>query len=218
MFPFGDDKDESGNLTFIVWALIAANIAVFVLEAQYGEAFIRQWAFIPAEFSASPGAEAPTLISAMFLHGGVGHLAGNMLYLWIFGDNIEGRYGPLRFALFYIVCGLAATFSQYALNPGSPVPNLGASGAIAGVLGAYVLFFPNAHVKMVIGTRLALVPAWIALGLWFAMQIGLGAVAFYDKGAGAQGGIAYAAHAGGFAAGFLIAALTGGLRRYIPGA
>jgi membrane associated rhomboid family serine protease len=218
MFPIGDDKDESGKLPFVVWALIAANIAVFLLEAQRGEPFILQWSFIPAEFTANPAAEAATLVSAMFLHGGVAHLAGNMLYLWIFGDNIEGRYGPLRFALFYIVCGLAATFSQYALNPGASIPNLGASGAIAGVLGAYVLLYPNAHVKMVIGSRLAFVPAWIALGLWFAMQIGLGAVAFYDKGSGAEGGIAYAAHAGGFAAGFLIAALTGGLRRYIPGA
>lgn len=218
MFPIGDDKDESGKLPFVVWMLIAANIAAFVLEWQRGEPFIRRWSFIPAEFGADPTGEAATLISAMFLHGGVAHLAGNMLYLWIFGDNIEGRYGSVRFLLFYLICGLAATFAQYALNPASVIPNLGASGAIAGVLGAYVLLYPNAHVKMLVGTQLTLVPAWIALGLWFVMQIGLGAISWTQSGADAAGGVAYAAHIGGFAAGFLIAVAGGGLKRYIPGA
>lgn len=223
MFPIGDDKDESGKVPIIVWALIAANVILFMLEAQGGQPFILRWSFIPGEFSANPVGEAPTLLSAMFLHGGVVHLAGNMLYLWIFGDNIETRYGPFRFFLFYLFCGLAATLSQYALNPGSEIPNLGASGAIAGVLGAYALFYPNANVKLLVGPRVRLVPAWTVLGLWIVMQIGLVAASLMqsgagETGAGETGGVAYAAHIGGFAAGFFVAAATGGLKRYIPGA
>lgn len=217
MFPIGDDNDASGTRPFVVWALIAANLAVFWLETQGGEAFIRQWAFVPAEFGANPSGEVPTLFSAMFMHAGLVHLGGNMLYLWIFGDNIEGRYGGARFLLFYLACGFAATFAQYAVDPLSAVPNLGASGAIAGVLGAYLLLFPNAKVRFLSTAGVSLVPAWIVLGLWIVMQIGLGLSAFANAG-GAQGGVAYAAHVGGFAAGLLIAAATGGLRRYIPGA
>lgn len=217
MFPIGDDNDASGARPFVVWALIAANILVYWLEMQGGEAFIRRWAFIPAEFGADPAGRARTLLSAMFMHGGLVHLGGNMLYLWIFGDNIEGRYGGARFLLFYLACGFAATFAQYAVDPHSTVPNLGASGAIAGVLGAYILFFPNAHVRFLSTAGVTLVPARIALGLWIVIQIGLG-VATFANASGAEGGVAYAAHVGGFAAGLLIAAATGGLRRFVPGA
>ena len=214
MFPIGDDND-SGRAPIAVWLLIAANLFVYFLEIRYGEPFILRWAFVPGEFSAHPSAEAPTLFSAMFLHAGLAHLGGNMLYLWIFGDNIEGRYGSARFVLFYLICGLAATFAQFALDPRSSIPNLGASGAIAGVLGAYALLYPRANVRFLTFRGVALIPAWTALGFWIVMQVGLGAAALSS---GAQGGVAYAAHIGGFVAGLAIAAATGGLRRYIPGA
>ena len=216
MIPIGDDSDESGRAAWLVWLLIAANIAVYALEVRHGESFILQWAFTPSEFAADPTGEAPTLLSAMFMHAGLAHLGGNMLYLWIFGDNIQNRYGPGRFLLFYLACGLAATFAQFAVNPASGIPNLGASGAIAGVLGAYILLYPNANVRFLTTSGIVLVPAWMALGFWIVLQIGLGAATLANG--GGEGGVAYAAHIGGFIAGLLIAAATGGLRRYIPGA
>src|SRR5262249_21936256 len=152
---------------------------VFFLELQRGEGFIQEWAFIPARFAADPSNQAVTILSAMFMHGGWMHLGGNMLYLWIFGDNVEDRFGPVRFLLFYLAAGLAATFAQYAVNPASSIPNVGASGAIAGVLGAYLLMFPKARVDVLLGRQVVAMPAFIVLGFWVVLQLvsGVGSIA-----------------------------------------
>ena len=157
------------------FVLIAINVVIFLLELNGGEAFIREWAFIPREFSATPVGEAITLFSAMFMHGGWLHLFGNMLYLWIFGDNIEDEFGPVGFLVLYLVCGLAAFFAQFMVAPQSNVPNVGASGAIAGVLGAYLLMFPQARVNVLVGRQIVAMPALIVLGLWIMLQIFAGA-------------------------------------------
>ena len=216
MFPIGDDNSGRRRLPLLTVLLIVLNAAVFYLELAGGEEFVLKWAFTPARFSADPIADAPTLITAMFLHGGWLHLGGNMLYLWIFGDNVEDRFGPIRFILLYFTAGVIATFSQYALNPASPIPNVGASGAIAGVLGAYLLMFPQARINVLIGPQLAAIPAWMVLGTWIGMQLVAGYGAVTDVAQTEQGGVAYAAHVGGFVSGLLIAGALGGLRLRHP--
>ena len=219
MFPIGDDNSGRHRFPFVTLGLIVVNAAVFYLELMGGEAFVVQWAFVPQRFSADPSGESATLFSAMFLHAGWMHLAGNMLYLYIFGDNVENRFGPFLFLIFYLAAGLAATFSQYAVNTQSAIPNVGASGAIAGVLGAYLLMFPKAQVNVLIGPRLLPLPAFAVLGLWIVMQFvaGYGAIAETEMTKHVeepeQGGVAYMAHIGGFFAGMLLAIGLGGLRR-----
>src|SRR5262245_13672104 len=139
MFPIGDDNSARRTFPIVTYALIALNVMFFFVEMSGGDAFVGQWAFVPRRFLADPFADGLTLLSSMFMHAGWVHLGGNMLYLWIFGDNVEDRFGHVTFTVFYLLCGLAATFAQTAFNTGSNVPNLGASGAIAGVLGAYIL-------------------------------------------------------------------------------
>ncbi len=138
----------------------------------------------------------------MFMHGGWMHLFGNMLFLWIFGDNVEDRIGHVKFLIFYLLAGIAAMFAQYILNPDSGIPNVGASGAIAGVLGAYLLMFPQARVNVLLGRQVVAMPAFIVLGLWIVFQLisGVGTIAYTDESANV-GGIAYMAHIGGFVAG-----------------
>ncbi len=136
MFPVGDDNTRVRRLPVVTYALISLNVLVFLLELIGGDQFIKEWAFIPARFSDAPAAEAVTLFSAMFMHGGWLHLFSNMLFLWIFGDNVEDRFGHLPFLVFYLLVGIAATFAQFAVSPDSSIPNVGASGAISGVLGA----------------------------------------------------------------------------------
>jgi len=144
MIPISDD-DSARRLTPVVtYVLIALNALVFFLELNSGDAFIERWAFVPSRFLANPVADFPTLFTSMFMHAGWVHLLGNMLYLWIFGDNVEDRLGHGTYTVFYLLCGLGATFAQMAVSMGSDVRNLGASGAIAGVLGAYILMF-RAH-------------------------------------------------------------------------
>ncbi|PAP80856.1 hypothetical protein B1759_05655 [Rubrivirga sp. SAORIC476] len=144
-----------------------------------------------------------TILSAMFMHGGFGHIAGNMLYLWIFGDNVEHRFGTLKFVAFYLVSGLVATLVQVAMHPSGLVPNLGASGAIAGVLGAYLVLFPRNRVNAVFIFRVVSVPAILVLGLWIGLQFvnQWGALAATEE----TGGVAYGAHIGGFLAGMALA-------------
>lgn len=208
MFPVGDDNSQRRSFPYVTTTLIALNVLVFLLELSQGEQFIVDWAFIPARFSAEPGADAVTLFSAMFMHGGWMHLIGNMLFLWVFGDNVEDRIGHGRFLVFYLLAGLAATFAQYTFNPASGIPNVGASGAIAGVLGAYLLMFPQARVNVLIGPRMVAMPAFIVLGLWIVFQLisGVGTIAYTDESAD-TGGIAYMAHIGGFVAGLAMALL-----------
>ncbi len=150
------------------------------------------------------------LFTSMFMHAGWVHLGGNMLYLWIFGDNVEDRFGRIKFILFYLLCGLAATFAQLAFSHGSTVPNLGASGAIAGVLGAYILLFPKGKVRVLQGQQVIQVPALIVIGLWIVLQFfsGIGSIADTAQ----TGGIAYMAHIGGFLAGFVLTFLFRGSR------
>jgi membrane associated rhomboid family serine protease len=148
----------------------------------------------------------------MFMHGGWLHLGGNMLYLWIFGDNVEDRLGPVRYLIFYLVTGLAATFAQYAVNPGSAIPNVGASGAIAGVLGAYLLMFPKARVDVLLGRQVVAMPAFLVLGFWIVLQLVSGAGSIADTAQTEQGGVAYMAHVGGFVAGLVLGVVFGGMR------
>ena len=213
MFPIGDDNSARRSTPIVTFALIAINIGVFLLELQRGDAFITEWAFIPARFSNDPSGDSFTLISAMFMHGGWMHLGGNMLYLWIFGDNVEDRFGSVRFLLFYLAAGLAATFAQYAVNPASAIPNVGASGAIAGVLGAYLLMFPKAQVNVLLGRQVIAMPAFIVLGFWIALQLFSGVGSIADTAQTEQGGVAYMAHVGGFIAGLFLGVAMGGLRK-----
>ena len=204
MFPIGDDNTSRRIVPVVTYVLIAINVVVFLLELQNGEPFIKEWAFVPARFSQEPTADLTTVFTAMFMHGSWLHLGGNMLYLWIFGDNVEDRFGHLKFLLFYLAAGIAATFAQYAAMPGSTVPNVGASGAIAGVLGAYILMFPHARVNVLLGRQVVAMPALIVLGFWIVLQLfsGVGQIAYTDADVG---GVAYMAHVGGFVAGFLMA-------------
>jgi membrane associated rhomboid family serine protease len=212
MFPIGDDDSARRSWPIVTVILIAINAVVFLLELQAGDAFIQKWAFVPSRFAADPAGQAVTLITAMFMHGGWLHLGGNMLYLWIFGDNVEDRFGPVRYLIFYFVAGLAATFAQYAVNPGSSIPNVGASGAIAGVLGAYLLMFPKARVDVLLGRQVVAMPAFLVLGFWIVLQLmsGVGSIAPTSETAD-TGGVAYMAHVGGFFAGLAMAVLLGGL-------
>ena len=146
----------------------------------------------------------------MFMHGGWVHLGGNMLYLWIFGDNVEDRFGSIKFLIFYLLCGVAATFAQLAFSTGSNVPNLGASGAIAGVLGSYILMFPQQQVKVLMGRSVTAVSALIVIGGWFLLQFvsGLGSITATTT--TDTGGVAYMAHIGGFIAGLALTFLFRG--------
>jgi rhomboid family protein len=214
MFPIGDDDSTRRSWPIVTVVLIAINVAVFLLELQAGDAFIQKWAFVPSRYAADPAGQAITLLTAMFMHGGWLHLGGNMLYLWIFGDNVEDRFGPVRYLIFYLVAGLAATFAQYAVNPNSSIPNVGASGAIAGVLGAYLLMFPKARVDVLLGRQVVAMPAFIVLGFWIVLQLlsGVGSIAPTSETAD-TGGVAYMAHVGGFVAGLVLAVLFGALSR-----
>ena len=165
---------------------------------------------MPARFGAEPAIQVDNIFTAMFLHGGWMHLFGNMLYLWIFGDNVEDRLGKPVYLLFYLVTGIAATMAQYAVVPGSSIPNVGASGAIAGVLGAYLVMFPKARVNVIVpGGMVMALPALIVLGFWMVLQVfsGVGAIATTDETA-STGGVAYMAHVGGFIAGMALGVLA----------
>ena len=210
MFPIGDDDTSRRTVPLVTYALIALNVLFFFVEQSDGDAFIGKWAFVPSRFLADPFGDFLTLFTSMFMHAGWVHLGGNMLYLWIFGDNVEDRFGHIKFAIFYLLCGLAATFAQLAFSLGSNVPNLGASGAIAGVLGAYILLFPQGRVKVLQGQQVIQVPALIVIGIWIVLQFfsGIGSI----TNAGQTGGIAYMAHIGGFVAGFVLTFLFRGSR------
>jgi membrane associated rhomboid family serine protease len=209
MFPVGDDNTQRRTFPTVTVVLIVLNVLVFLLELSGGDQFITEWAFVPSRFSQDPGGNAVTLFTAMFMHGGWLHLFGNMLFLWIFGDNVEDRFGHVKFLIFYLLAGLAATFAQYWVSPESGIPNVGASGAIAGVLGAYILMFPQSRVNVLVGQQLVAMPAFIVLGMWIALQLvsGVGTIAATDESAG---GIAYMAHIGGFVSGLLMTFLFRG--------
>ncbi|MEW6731989.1 MAG: rhomboid family intramembrane serine protease [Acidobacteriota bacterium] len=219
MFPIGDDDSRLRGFHIVTYALVAINVLVFLYEVLLGEQleiFFQAYAVIPKEIVSGrdlPPLIAPlpvytTLFTSMFMHGGFLHVAGNMLYLWIFGDNIEESMGSLRFLLFYLLCGLLASFAHIISNTGSRVPSLGASGAIAGVLGAYLLFFPHQRVRVWMGWLFGIVemPAIIVIGFWGLLQFisGLGSLTARTA---QTGGVAYWAHIGGFVAGLILATL-----------
>jgi len=210
MFPIGDDNTSRRTVPLVTYALIALNVLFFFLEQSGGYAFIGKWAFVPRRFLANPFGDFLTLFTSMFMHAGWVHLGGNMLYLWIFGDNVEDRFGHVMFIIFYLLSGLAVTFAQLAFSLGSNVPNLGASGAIAGVLGAYILLFPQGKVRVLQGQQVIQVPALIVIGMWIVLQFfsGIGSVGNTAQ----TGGVAYMAHIGGFLAGFVLTFLFRGSR------
>jgi membrane associated rhomboid family serine protease len=239
IFPIGDDNTGRTTTPVVNYLLIAANVLVFALFQGFGsnDRFTYAWSAVPGEIvtgrdirtqdrvvrveptgqrmqipglQPTPGSVYLTLLTSMFMHGGFMHLFGNMLFLWIFGDNLEDRIGHARYLIFYLLCGvlasLAHVFTTVAFSgengSGLLVPSLGASGAISGVLGGYVLLFPRNRVRVIILRIFTTVPAYVALGLWFLFQFvsGLGIL-----GGGAQeGGVAYAAHIGGFLAGLAL--------------
>jgi membrane associated rhomboid family serine protease len=215
MMPLGDDNTGRRITPIVTYALIALNVLVFFLELNNGEAFIQRWAFVPSRFLADPVGDFATLFTAMFLHAGWAHLLGNMLYLWIFGDNVEDRLGHALFFVFYILCGLAATFAQLAISLGSSVANVGASGAIAGVLGAYLIMFPGKRISVLMGRAVVPMSALVVIGFWILIQI-FSQISVFSAGSQAQGGVAYMAHIGGFVAGLVLAYLLGGSRRALP--
>jgi membrane associated rhomboid family serine protease len=208
MFPIGDDDSARRTVPLVTYVLLALNVGFFFVELSGGDAFVGKWAFVPRRFLANPAGDVPTLFTSMFMHGGWVHLGGNMLYLWIFGDNVEDRFGHIKFTIFYLLCGLAATFAQLAFSVGSNVPNLGASGAIAGVLGAYILLFPQGRIRVLQNQQVVQVPALIVIGMWIVLQFfsGIGSIANTAE----TGGVAYMAHIGGFVAGFVLTFLFRG--------
>ena len=238
VFPLYDDNSDRLTTPFVNYAIIALNVLVFVFLQQLGsnDQFTYSFSTVPLEILRGqdivtparilehpitgqrvvvPGlGETPisvylTLITSMFMHGGIAHIAGNMLFLWIFGDNIEDRLGHIKYAIFYLVCGVIAslahvfTTSLFATDQSSLlVPSLGASGAISGVLGAYILLHPKRRVTVILFRFLTEVPAYVAIGIWFAFQLISGLGMF--GGGSQQGGVAYAAHVGGFLAGLIL--------------
>ena len=183
MLPIGDDEGSAQGTRIVTMALIAINVLAFFLELSQGsegalQSFITSWGVVPREYSVGhdipPTTPLPvwsTLITSMFLHGGWMHLGGNMLYLWIFGDNLERVMGAAKYAAFYLVCGLAAGFAHIVFAAGSTVPTVGASGAISGVLGGYLLMFPQNRVKVLTRGGVASVPALVVLGMWIVIQL-----------------------------------------------
>ena len=235
LIPIGDDNSDRHITPYVTYAIIAINIAVFVLLQLPSDAFTYGYSVIPAEILSGrdlvqtlqigrnqiPQAPGPspiygTILSAMFMHGGWAHLGGNLLFLWIFGDNVEDAMGHFKFALFYVLCGVLATFahivaSQVAGGLNLVIPSLGASGAIAGVLGGYLVLYPRKSVRVLIGWfGIFALPAFLVIGGWMAMQLfsGVGDIAgnttVQTEGGG---GVAYWAHIGGAVSGVLLVSL-----------
>ncbi len=202
MFPIGDDDSARRTTPVVTYVLIAVNVLFFFVELSGGDPFIEHWSVVPRRLLANPGSDFPTIFTSMFMHAGWLHLGGNMLYLWIFGDNVEDSFGHLKFLIFYLLCGIAATLAQLAFSAGSNVPNLGASGAIAGVLGSYILLFPRGQVKVLMGRGVIPMPAIVVIGLWIVLQFvsGIGSITQSAE----TGGVAYMAHIGGFLAGVVL--------------
>ena len=217
MIPIGDENIQGGPPPLVNWARIALNVLAFFLELSQPseralQSFITAWGVVPREFSTghdiAPLIPLPfwsTLVTSMFLHGGWAHLGGNMLFLWIFGDNLNKVMGQVRYFLFYMVCGLAAGLAHIAFNSGSAMPSVGASGAISGVLGGYMLLFPRNRVRVLMRGAITAVPAYVMLGLWILIQFvsGMGAMAQTEE----TGGVAFMAHIGGFVAGLVLVKL-----------
>ncbi|WP_020567140.1 rhomboid family intramembrane serine protease [Neolewinella persica] len=201
-FPIGDDQVHQGHTPYFSYGFIVLNVLIFLYQAYLGQGaeardFIMEFGCIPAEIEA--GQDYHTLLTSAFLHGGWMHLIGNMLYMWIFADNIEASIGNTQFAIFYVLGTLAASFCHIYLNTGSPVPAVGASGALSAVMGAYIVMFPKSNIRGYLVFFRINVPAFIFLGFWFYQQSSAGYASMGDT----SGGIAWWAHIGGFVFGVL---------------
>jgi membrane associated rhomboid family serine protease len=233
VLPIGDDNTDRRNRPVVNYVLIAINVFVFVVLQGLGanELFTYAFSTVPLEIATgedlvravvirdpmseqvvgeinlqpTPISVYLTLITSMFMHGSIAHLLGNMLYLWIFGDNIEDDLGPFRYLMFYLVCGLLASLahvvSTFVFGGNPYIPSLGASGAISGVLGGYMLFHPRRRVRVLMGRMVSEVPAFVAIGMWFIFQL---IASFGMLGGMEAGGVAYGAHIGGFIAGLAL--------------
>jgi hypothetical protein len=212
------DQIPTRRVPVVNYLLIAANIIVFILQWLAGseqEALVWQFALIPAQVTAGLDlGDIADILTSMFMHGGIAHIAGNMLYLWIFGDNVEDAMGPGKYLAFYLVGGVVASLTHILTNSGSQIPTVGASGAIAAVLGAYLVLYPQSRVQTIIPLgyfmRITLLPASVVLGMWFVLQLFSG---FLSLGGPDVGGVAFWAHIGGFVSGVLLAKLLANRRR-----
>jgi hypothetical protein len=212
------DQIPTRRVPIVNYLLIAANILVFIFQVLAGpsqEALVYQYALIPANFIAGPSLwDLTDIFTSMFMHAGLAHIGGNMLYLWIFGDNVEDSMGAGKYLSFYLVGGVVASLTHLITNSGSQIPTVGASGAIAAVLGAYLMLYPQSRVLTIIPLgffmRMTLVPASIVLGLWFILQLFSGVLSL---GGPDVGGVAFWAHIGGFVAGVVMGKLLASRRR-----
>jgi membrane associated rhomboid family serine protease len=213
LIPLSDASRRPKSFPVVTAAIIVVNVVVFVMELMGGEAFVMQWAETPATIVA--GHHWITILTAMFMHAGWMHIIGNMVFLWAFGPEIEDAMRPLKYLAFYLLSGLAASLAQTALMPSSTVPNLGASGAIAGVMGAFLVTYPHDRMRALLFfgwfIRITIIPAALLIGLWFLIQLfsQVGAVADVQSG----GGVAYMAHVGGFIFGAVTGRIFEGFRR-----
>ncbi len=228
VLPLRDDDTDRHTVPVVTYALIAVNIIVWLIELSLGERFINGYSTVPYEIThgtdvvgtqtiEAGGQSIPiqlypgptpiylTLLSSMFMHASWAHIGGNMLYLWIFGDNIEDRIGSGKFLIFYLICGLAASVAHIIFGVDSMIPSLGASGAIAGVLGAYLVLFPKRSVRVLVARQIVNMPAFIVLGMWILLQV----FSQISVVGGEGGGVAYMAHIGGFVAGVALIFLFG---------
>ena len=229
MFPI-DDDNPIRITPYVTYGLIALNVLIFIYELTFSEQgltkFFYQWAVVPLQFTgaitghpqpilAVEPPEALTFITSQFLHGGFAHIAGNMLFLWIFGNNVEDQLGHIKFLFFYLTCGVLAGLTQWFFSQGSDIPSLGASGAIAGIMGAYIIRFPQVNVKTVfpvgIFPLVFNIPAYFYLGIWFFQQAlySFATLAPRTNVGMVGGGVAYWAHAGGFVFGAILGPLLG---------
>ena len=205
LIPLGDASRRPASIPVVTGGIILVNVVVFLLELMRGDAFVLQWSAIPAQITS--GHHWITILTAMFMHGSWSHIIGNMIFLWAFAPEIEDAMGPARYLVFYLLGGLIAMLAQVAADPHSTVPNLGASGAIAAVMGAFIVTYPRDKIKAVLFIfvfgRITFIPASLLIGFWFLTQL-------FHAGAVAQvqsGGVAYLAHVGGF----IFGAVTGRL-------
>ena len=228
VMPLRDDDTDRRTVPVVTYALIAVNVLVWLIEMSAGDRFINGYSTVPLEITQGrdivgtqsivvggqsvsitlyPGPTPIylTLLTSMFMHASWAHILGNMLYLWIFGDNIEDRIGHAKFLVFYLVCGLAASAAHIMFAADSVIPSLGASGAIAGVLGAYLVLFPKRSVRVLMMRQIVNMPAFMVLGLWILLQV----FAQISVVGGSGGGVAYMAHIGGFLAGLALIFLFG---------
>ena len=202
VIPIGDDNTYRRTVPVVTYALIALNVLVFLGELNQPDPdnFLVQWGAVPVRISHGQGLE--TLVTSMFLHAGWWHLLGNMLFLFVFGDNVEDAFGHVRYLLFYLACGVLAGFTQVLLAPDASLPGVGASGAISGVLAAYLIMFGTNPVRVLLGFFPLVVPAYVMIGVWIVLQFfnGLANVAQTAQ----SGGVAYGAHIGGFVGGIVL--------------